>query len=92
MRGTGRKLMRYGAEHGVEVLDHLVVPKPFHPKAVTPKKSRAYLIGGHACFEAMLTSVKLDDELCFKAHEVNDVRPDRLLTAKFDACEAAVTK
>jgi hypothetical protein len=73
-------------KNAVDISDHLVVPKAKHFEAMLDEPTVAdcvTLVGG------VLAAIDFDDEPCFAAQEVDDVRTDRLLPDKFMSIESA---
>jgi hypothetical protein len=76
--------------HGVEdklpnslqILEHIIIPESQDSVATRFKPSRPLHIAGNRIALRVLSAVHLDDQLGFGAEEVDNVRTDRLLTAK----------
>ncbi len=77
-------------QHHGETLEHRVVPKADHAKAVAFQERGAGLIV--LDLVSMLSAVELDHQAMLPATEIHDVRADRLLAAKFRSCKLPTAK
>ena len=67
----------------LDVLEYLIVPEPQYRESLLPQA----LITNPVAFSigSMLPAVQLDDDTRFKAHKIDNVTADRLLSSEFDA-------
>jgi len=70
-----------GFQNAIEVIKHVIVPKPDDAVAVTRKLGGAPIIGLDAL--AVLAAVELDDQLACGTSEVGDALSDGMPPAKF---------
>jgi hypothetical protein len=66
-------------KHGINLCQHIIVPKSQHPKSAFLKESISPRIRWRV---SMLPTVDLNDQLPFKTHEVQDEIAIRMLPAK----------
>src|SRR5262245_58138967 len=76
-----------GLKHALEILHHVVVPKPKHEISHRFQSSRPLFVLRHAIH--MLTAIELNDQLRISTNKVGDEAIDRNLPFEFPACESA---
>jgi hypothetical protein len=69
-----------------------MVPEPQHRNAFGHQKLRPFLIVGTPRFCVVLSTVQLYRQLLFMTVEIEDIRPHRMLTAKFTTNHLPVTQ
>jgi hypothetical protein len=74
------ELAAYRLQHAVKVVENVVVPKPDDAVPVTRELGAALVVGFHPF--AMLTAIKLDDQLARRAGEIGNTSTDRMLPPK----------
>ena len=77
-------------ENSFRVSQHVVVPEPQYSITSLIQKLSPPLISLNLI--SMMSSIQLDDQLRFRAKEVNDEAPDGLLAAKLAAVHLSVTQ
>ncbi len=87
--GEGRRIERLHdrLEDTPRIAQYIVIPKSKHEKSIPLQESIPGVVGG--CLVLMLTAVDLNDEPLLDANEVDDERPDRMLTPEFMREESA---
>ncbi len=73
--------------HRFQLRQDLVIPEPNHsvPDALKPRGPSGVLLHMHS----MLPSVHFDDHLSLQAHEVHNIRSDRMLAAELAPVDLA---
>ena len=72
---------KHRRQHVLAVFQNIIVPKPQNVEAIQFQRSRAHLIVVHTI--SMLTTIELDDKLCFKTHKIGNKTEHRKLSPKF---------
>ena len=69
-----------------------MIGKSKYLKTVPFKSAATNGIVPQSLFRPMLIAIQFDNKLSFKADEIHDVRPDRLLSPKFEFMKTPATK
>jgi hypothetical protein len=77
-------------QHAVELLANLMIPESQHNKSIAAQEFGPRSIVSLACTVVMSAAVQFDGQLCARTIEIQNVTVERMLTAKFVACELSV--
>ena len=61
-------------------------------KAMCCEQRRSTSVGQFSLFVEVLSTIQLDNQVCFDTREVGEESPDRVLSAEFVAGEASVAQ
>ena len=90
MRASLNQRFKNALEHRFGPLQHFIVPKPNHAKAVACEPSCAFEVFQQMI--GMLAPIELDDQSRSHANEIHDERTDRHLTPKSVPAHSAIAQ
>jgi uncharacterized protein YaiL (DUF2058 family) len=79
-------------QHAVDLSQDLAVVETQNPKAMRFERRRPARVRQLPIEREMLSAVDLDDQRCFDAGEVGEMRADRVLAAELEASELTVAQ
>lgn len=86
------KRSRDSVQNAVEIFAHLVIPESDDAKAIGCEAFCPCAIIGFLRRVAMLIAIEFDDQFCLEADEIDDIRPDWLLTAKLESVKLPIAQ
>lgn len=81
-----------GLKYPADIVHDLTVPKSKNLDAGRLKVFGSLAIIVASIIRSMSAAIQFDDEFCAQAAEINDVGPQGLLPAKFQALEDSISK
>lgn len=80
--GWGWQRVEDGLHHTVEMAIDVRIPEPENAKPFAAQECVTLLIGSDTVWHPVLAAVRLDDDLCAEADEIDNVATDRGLSAE----------
>src|SRR6266542_138190 len=77
-------------QHAFRIHKDLAVPEPHHAESVTREESHSRDI--RLGLRGVLPAIQLDDQACFGAAEVGDVRLDQMLTPELGSLQSPISE
>ena len=77
-------------QNKIRVVQHVIVPEPQHPEAVSFQEARTRLVVTR--LRQMLAAIQLNHQAHFHAGEVGDVRPNPVLPPELPSQQTAVAQ